>query len=125
MNKKQFSFQDRFLSFRFAFRGIRTLISDEHNAWIHSFIAVAVLICGFCFGLSYYEWIAVSFAIGFVFALEAVNSAIELLCDFVSPERHDVIGRVKDLAAGAVLFAAFTAVVIGVLVFFPKIIAIF
>lgn len=120
MNTKKFSFADRLRSFRYAFRGIGFLVSGEHNAWIHCFATVAVLVCGFVFGLTAGEWIAVVFAIGFVFAMEAVNSALEALCDFVSPERREIIGRVKDLAAGAVLIAAISAAIVGAIVFFPK-----
>lgn len=123
MNTKKFSWADRLGSFRYAFRGIGYLVAGEHNARIHSVAAVLVVVCGFYFGLSAYEWIAVVFAIGFVFALEGVNSAVEVLCDFVSPERREIIGRVKDLAAGAVLIAAISAAVIGGIVFFPKIAA--
>ena len=125
MNKEKFSIKDRLRSFRFAFRGIGFLISGEHNAWIHCFAALCVVICGFLFDISALEWVAVCFAIGFVLAMEAINSAIELLCDFVSPERRDIIGRTKDLAAGAVLLAAITAAVIGGIVFFPKIALLF
>lgn len=125
MNREKFSFKKRLCSFGFAFRGIKLLIAGEHNAWIHCFAAICVITCGFLFSLSAPEWIAVIFAIGFVFSMEAVNSAIEALCDFVSPERDERIGRVKDLAAGAVLLAAITAAVIGSIVFFPKIIALF
>ncbi len=125
MNKRRFSFRDRHLSFRYAFQGIRFLMRNEYNAWIHLFVTIAVLIAGFAFGLPLMEWIAVCFAIGFVFAMEAVNTAIEFLCDFVSPERRELIGRVKDLTAGAVLFAAITAAVIGGLIFIPKIVALF
>lgn len=123
MNTKKFSFADRLRSFRYAFRGIGYLISGEHNAWIHCLAAILVITGGFFFGLSTSEWVAVVFAIGFVFSMEAVNSAVEALCDFVSPERREIIGRVKDLAAGAVLIAAISAAIIGGIVFFPKIAA--
>lgn len=125
MNVNKFSFSDRLRSFKYAFRGIKFLILGEHNAWIHCFAAVCVIVCGFLFGLSTVEWVAVVFAIGFVLAMEAVNSAMEALCDYVSPEHREIIGRVKDLAAGAVLLAAITAAVIGGIVFFPKITALF
>lgn len=125
MNKKKFSIKERLLSFKYAFRGVEFLIAGEHNARIHCFAAVFVVVCGFLFGLSAVEWIAVVFAIGFVLAVEAVNSSIEALCDYVSPKHQDGIGRAKDLAAGAVLFAAITAAVVGGVVFFPKVIALF
>lgn len=123
MNTKKFSFADRLRSFRYAFRGIGYLVSGEHNARIHCFAAILVVVGGFLLNLSAIEWVAVFFAIGFVFSMEAVNSALEAMCDFVSPEHHKTIGRVKDLAAGAVLIAAISAAVIGGIIFFPKIAA--
>lgn len=125
MNRKKFSFRERLLSFKYAFRGIGFLISGEHNARIHGIVAVCVVICGFLFDLSLTEWIAVLFAIGLVLTFEAINSAIEALCDHVSPERRESIGRAKDLAAGAVLLAAITAALVGGIVFFPKIAGLF
>lgn len=120
MNKERFSLKNRIRSFYYAFRGIGSLLAHEHNAWIHSFAAVLVVVCGFWLHISSAEWIAVLFAIGFVFAMESVNTAIESLCNFVSPERRELIGRVKDLAAAGVLFAAITAAIVGGIVFFPK-----
>lgn len=125
MNTKKFSFADRLRSFRHAFRGIGFLFAGEHNAWIHGLAAVCVVVCGFVFSLSPPEWAAVVFAIGFVLALEAVNSALEALCDHVSPDHREIIGRVKDLAAGAVLIAAIAAAVIGCIIFIPKIVLLF
>lgn len=125
MNSKKFSFTERLKSFRYAFKGIGFLVSGEHNAWIHCFAAVLVIVCGYLLELSSIEWIAVIFAIGFVFAMEAINSSVEALCDFVSPEHRPVISKVKDLAAGAVLIAAITAALIGGIIFFPKIIVLF
>ena len=71
------------------------------------------------------EWVAVAFAIGLVFSGEIFNSAIEDLSDVVCPERDDRIKKVKDLAAAAVLVNAITALAVGLLVFLPKIIALF
>lgn len=123
MNTKKFSFADRLKSFRYAFKGVGYLISGEHNAWIHCFAAILVTVGGFLFGLSSAEWTVVVLVIGFVFSMEAVNSAVEALCDFVSPEHREIIGRVKDLAAGAVLISAISAAIIGGIIFFPKIAA--
>ncbi len=121
MKDSGFSWRKRILSFKYAFRGIWLLVSKEHNAWIHCFIAVCVVAAGFLSGLDRLEWIAVVFAIGMVLAAEAVNTTIEYLCDFVSPEYSEAIKHTKDLAAGAVLILAIASVVIGGLVFLPKI----
>ena len=75
MKNDGFTFRKRARSFKFAFNGIKLLITKEHNAWIHCFAAVCVLIAGVVFGLSRMEWIAVTIVIGAVLAAEAVNSA--------------------------------------------------
>ena len=70
------------------------------------------------------EWIAVILAIGLCMTAEAFNTAIESVVDLASPEQHPLAGRAKDVAAGAVLLAAMTAVVVGVIVFGPRLLAI-
>lgn len=118
---QKFSPAGRAKSFRYAIRGIFLFMKTQHNAWIHLVAAIVVTIAGFYFSLSGTEWIAVILAIGFVFSAEAFNTAIEWLVDKISPEYDPVAGKVKDVAAGAVLIAAVAAAVIGILVFFPKI----
>lgn len=125
MKNDGFTLRKRLRSFRFAFNGIRLLIVKEHNAWIHCFAAVCVLIAGFVLGLSRMEWIAVCFAIGMVLSAEAVNSSIEALADVVSPEYNEAIKKTKDLAAGAVLILAIVAAVVGLLIFVPKLMEVF
>ena len=66
MKNSGFTFRKRLASFRYAFNGIRLLIQKEHNAWIHCFAAICVVIAGFFFGLSQTEWIAVVIVIGAV-----------------------------------------------------------
>lgn len=114
----------RIKSFRFAFNGLRVLIKEEHNSRIHLFATVCVLIAGFIFKISTFEWIAIIFSIGFVFTLEIINSAIENISDFISPEKHDSIKKIKDLSAAGVLISAFTALIIGLIIFIPKILTI-
>jgi len=108
-------------SFKHAFNGLRILLSEEHNSWIHLFITVCVLAAGFVFKISTGELIAVVFCIGIVFVLELVNTAIENMADFVSKEYHESIKKVKDLAAAAVFVGAVVAAIIGLIVFLPKI----
>ena len=122
MKNDGFTFRKRLRSFGYAFNGIRLLITREHNAWIHCFVAVCVVVAGILLGLSEMEWIAVVIVIGAVLAAEAVNSALEAIADFVSPEYSEAIKRTKDLAAGAVLIIAIAAIVGGI-IFFPKLIA--
>lgn len=122
MKNSGFTFRKRMQSFRYAFNGIRLLITHEHNAWIHCFAALCVVIAGLFFGLSRMEWIVVVVVIGAVLAAEAVNSAIEALADLVSPDYNEAIKRTKDLAAGAVLLMAIAAAIIGLIIFVPKLI---
>ncbi len=125
MKNDGFTFRKRIRSFRFAFNGIKLLVTKEHNAWIHCFAAVCVLIAGVSLGLSRMEWVAVIIVIGAVLAAEAVNSSIEALADRVSPEYDEAIKRTKDLAAGAVLLTAIAAAAVGLIIFIPKIVSIF
>lgn len=125
MKQKSFLIKKRMQSFKYAFNGLRILLCEESNAWIHLCIAICVLATGFLFKISVNEWIAVVFCIGIVFVLELVNSAIENLADFVSKEYHDLIKKTKDLAAGAVLVGAIVSAIIGVIIFVPKIIGLF
>ena len=119
MKPERFSIKKRKQSFGYAFNGIKILIREEHNAWIHLMAAFFVLILGFVFNVSQTEWIALIFAIGLVLAFEA----IENLADYSSPDKHELIKKVKDLSAAAVLIAAITAFSIGLFVFIPKLIA--
>lgn len=120
---EKFSWKKRGLSFKYALTGLKSFITKEHNAWIHTGATAFVLILGFTFHLSFYEWIAIVFCIGLVFAAEAFNTAIERLVNLVSPEFNRAAGDVKDIAAGAVLICAVTAAIIGLLIFLPKVIS--
>ncbi|MBK8398010.1 MAG: diacylglycerol kinase family protein [Leptospiraceae bacterium] len=120
MNKEKFSIVKRLKSFIYALNGLKILILEEHNARIHLFAAICVVIAGIVFKISSLEWTAIIFAIGFVIALEIINSAIENMADFISPEKNEQIKKIKDLSAAAVLVGAITAFVIGLIVFIPK-----
>lgn len=111
-------------SFKYAFAGIISALTSEHNFRIHVLFACLTLLCSFVFNISMVEWIAVCGCIAFVITLELVNTAVEKLCDLVSKEKHPGIKKVKDIAAGAVLVAAMFSIITGTLIFLPKIIAI-
>lgn len=125
MSNHRFSFKARLGSFANAWRGLTRFVRQEHNAWIHCGMTILVLLAGFLFEISKFEWLAVVFAIGLVLAGEAINSAIERLSDVVQPELDDRIRDVKDISAGAVLICAITAAIIGITVFLPKLIMLF
>lgn len=114
----------RLQSFAYAFNGFLILIKEEANARIHLLATLVVVALGFYFDIAAMEWIALILCIALVFAMEFLNSAIENLADFVSPQKHALIKKAKDLAAGGVLIAAIAALVVGLVVFVPKFIAI-
>ena len=120
MSSKKFSWADRIRSFEYAFSGLRVLLKEEHNARIHLVITVAVILAAIFFRISALEWLVMILTIGFVFVTEIVNTAMEDIADFISPQRDDRIKRIKDLGAAAVVVAAFAAVAIGIIIFLPK-----
>ena len=117
--KKSFTWNQRLQSFRHAFRGIGTMLVSQHNAWIHLAATLFVFVLGAYFHLSRMEWCAVALAVVSVWVAEAFNTALEFLADAVSPERHPLVGKAKDVAAGGVLIAAIGAVAVGLLIFGP------
>lgn len=114
----------RLLSFNFAWKGIVETYRKGTNIWIQTLIGVLAIVAGIWLDISMAEWLFITFAIGLVISAEIFNTAIELLVDFVSPAHHEKAGRIKDLAAGAVLIAALTSAVIGLLIFIPRLIKI-
>jgi diacylglycerol kinase len=122
MIDKKFSISRRIKSFGYAIKGIFIAFKTQHNIWIHSLAIIVVLTAGFIFKLDALEWCLVVLAIGLVLVSEMINTAIEWLVDLVSPEYKEKAGLIKDVAAGAVLIAAIISVIIGIIVFLPKII---
>ena len=110
----------RILSFKYAFKGIWVVASSEVNFQIHLLAASAAVFLGFYLRNSAAEWLAVLLCFGLVMAAEALNSAIEKLVDLVSPGFNPAAGKIKDVAAGAVLITAIIAAIIGWIVFIPK-----
>lgn len=107
-------------SFGHAFRGWITFLRREQNARIHAVAATAVIVAGLLWRIQPWEWVAVVLSMAGVLAAEMLNSALEALCDHLHPDLHPAIRQVKDLAAGAVLVAAVAALVVGGLVFGPR-----
>ena len=104
----------------FALQGWRSFFSRETNGQIQGVVAVLVVVAGFILKISQYEWLIVLGCIALIVALEMVNTAIEKLCDHLHPDRHEAIGYIKDVAAGAVLWASVIAAVIGGIIFIPR-----
>ena len=110
----------RLRSFADAGRGLALVLASQANARIHALATVGVVGAGCWWRVSRLEWALRVAAIALVWTAEAINTAVELLVDLVSPEPHPLAGKAKDAAAGAVLAAAVGAAVIGVLVFGPR-----
>jgi len=104
-------------SFVYAFSGIKTLLK-ERNFRFHCLAFLVVIILGYLFRLTQYEWLIVLLASGFVLALEAINTSVELLCDLVSKEKSSLIEKIKDVSAAAVLIQVFFAVLIALIICF-------
>jgi undecaprenol kinase/diacylglycerol kinase (ATP) len=105
---------------RFAFQGVVVFFSVEKNGQVQGVIAILAIIDGFALSISVTEWMVLLSCIGVVVSLEMINSAIEKICDHVNPHLHPNIKVIKDIAAGAVLWTAITAAIIGLIIFLPK-----
>ncbi len=116
---KEFSLGSRIRSISHALRGIGILIRSQHNAWIHLFATALVVLLGIGLGVTRIEWCLLVIAIMVVWVAEGLNTSLELLADYCSSEHDPLIGRAKDVAAGAVLLAAMGAVAVGAFVFLP------
>ena len=107
-------------SFGFAFNGI-WLSWRERNIKIHYLAMIAVLVAAWFFGVADFELYTILLFIAVIIALEMINTAMEILADIVSPEYNEQIGELKDISAGAVLWASVIAVCVALKIFIPKI----
>jgi len=115
----------RLKSFSYAFAGIADLFKTQPNAQIHLVVATCVIIAGFFFQISTSEWCVLVLTMALVLSAEGFNTAIEYLTDLVSPDHHPLAGKTKDVAAGAVLISAIAAVIVGLMIFLPKVMVLF
>lgn len=122
MQPEKFSVRNRLKSFSYAFAGLRRFVNREHNARVHLGATVVVVIVSLVMGVTRTEAAILAIVTGMVWVAEILNTCIEHLADHVTKERHPEIGIIKDLAAGAVLMAAITAVIVALFIFIPKII---
>lgn len=103
----------------FATEGIKYFFKSERNGRIQAAIAFAVVAMSFYLGLSPLEWCVILGCIALVIALEMVNTSLERICAMLSLEFHPMIKIIKDVAAGAVLWAAVFCALIGCIIFIP------
>lgn len=108
-------------SFRYAFNGVRTAYKNEPNLRIHTFFAVFAVTLGAALGVSVTEWLLLTFTIFYVITLELLNTVMEAIVNLVSPEISSYAKVAKDVSAACVLLAAFMSIIVGVVIFLPKI----
>ncbi len=104
---------------KYAFNGAVKLIQNESSIKVQVTISIVVTAMGFIFNITAHQWMFQLLAIGMVLAAEGLNSAIEAVADFIHPDFHAKIGHIKDIAAGAVFFAAIIATIIGLIIYIP------
>ena len=109
----------------YSIKGAYLLVTSEHSIMVQFFIGVAVTIAGFYFEISPTEWMFQILAIGLVLAIEGANTAIEKIADFIHPDYHEKIGFIKDVASGAVFYAALAALAVGIIIYYPKVMLLF
>lgn len=105
----------------YSFKGILILITTEDSIKAQFFIGLFITVFGFIFNISAIEWMIQLTIIGVVLVAEALNTAVEKIADFIHPEYHNKIGVIKDVAAGAAGFAAIISIIIGCIIYIPKI----
>ena len=108
-------------SFGYAFKGLKRVFVSEQNFRIHLIVAFIVVVSGIFARLTPMEWCIIVTTIFLVLAMEVVNTAIEKLVDFVSPGFQEPAGIIKDIAASAVLLTAIAAVIVGLIIFLPRV----
>lgn len=119
-DKKDSLLVNRLKSVGWAFKGALLLLRTEASIQIQFVVAILVTIAGFYFDISRTEWLFQVAMIGLVMSIEGVNTSIEYIADFIHPELHASIGRIKDVAAGAVFIASIAAVIVASIIYYPK-----
>ncbi len=108
-------------AFSCAWSGIINVIRTQRNMKIHLVIAAVAIVLGFVLSIDAPSWAAIIICIALVLALECVNTALEAVVDLVSPNYSDLARRAKDCAAGAVFICAIGSVVVGIVIFVPRV----
>ena len=120
MSQQDGFFRSRVKAFRYAFTGWWFVIRTQRNAWIHMVVSIAVIVMSFLLGISAYGWALIILAIALVWIAEFLNTALEAVVDLASNHQHHELAKVgKDVGAAAVLIAAISSIVIGLLILGP------
>ena len=110
------------ISFKHAFNGLRVAFFTQPNFRVHTLAATTVIIAGLYFHLSLFEWFILVLTIGLVIVAELINTAIEAVVDLHTNQYNHFAKIAKDVAAAAVLMTAITSLILGLLIFLPKLI---
>jgi diacylglycerol kinase (ATP) len=121
MIQQSFSWRRRGESFRYAFTGLRSALRTEHNMWLHFAATIGVIILSIAYSVTLLEAGILIISISLVWMAELFNTCIEKIMDFISTEKHPKIKLIKDLSAAAVLIGAIASLVMGSIIFIPKI----
>jgi undecaprenol kinase len=121
-NKRKYKYSE---TFKFALEGIRVSYINEKNIRFHIFFSVIVIVFAIIFNLTQTEWMFILVAIFGMIVVEMINTAIERVVDLVTEQFHPLAGQAKDIAAGAVLIYAILSIIIGMIIFIPKILSVF
>jgi len=109
----------RLQSIRHALDGINYVLETQQNARIHLFFTLAVIVLGFLLGITRVEWIFLILTVSLVWVAELFNTAVEVMVDFISPEKHVAAKICKDVSAGSVLVTVIISILVGLLIFGP------
>ena len=113
-------FQTRARSFRYAFAGWWFVIRTQRNAWIHAVVSLLVIILSLWLRIEPRDWAVIILAIAMVWTAEFINTALEAVVDLASKQQEHGLAKVgKDIGAAAVLIAAGSSVIIGLLILGP------
>lgn len=108
------------IGLKYAFHGLITIVKEERNFRIHLVIALFVILTSFVLRLTKIEWIVIIITIHFVLLMELINSVVERIIDYLKPEIHPQAKKIKDMSASVVLITAFMSIIVGLIIFLPK-----
>lgn len=114
-------FYARWRSIKIAWEGIKYVLITQHNTRIHAALTLAVFLFSLILKISLGEWIALILTVGFVWSAEIFNSALEMMMDLISPDQNQGAKIIKDVSAGAVLMSVMVSILVGGVIFGPKI----
>jgi len=112
-------FRSRIKSFGYAFSGLKYVLRTQKNTWIHMIATIAVILMAWWLELSMLSWAVILLTIGMVWSAEFINTSLEAIVDLASPNNHPLAKVGKDVGAAAVLIAAGSALIIGILLLGP------